>query len=212
MVAVAFGARDHGGRVTTRARLGNRDGSLHFPSGIGLQVFLALLLGGDCQQHVHVGRIRRKHEWDNGAAELFVDAHPGFGIEVCAAELFGRIQGPEAEFSALFQQWCFFLRGELEGLALGLARKDSGFQRHEFMVDEFRDQINDHPGFIHGVVRLVLCCHYVLHSGRAVSGTLFVVFANNNDHTVRRNCGADLRPRLSELLSCRLRQSMMGAK
>ena len=136
---------------------------------------------------MHVRGVGRKHKGNDRAAQLFVDAHPGFGIEVGAAELFGRVKGPETELPALFQKRRLFFRGQPEVFTPGLAREDCGFQGHEFLVDEFRHQVLDHPGFVHGDVRLVLCCHCFLLIGHAGSGTLLVVSANNADHTVRRH-------------------------
>ena len=97
VVAVAFGAGRHAGRIGARARLGNADSGNRFAAHVRRQIRFALTFVHRRHQHAQIGRVRRQRVRRDGAAHLFVDADHRHGRQVAAADIFRRVEPPQPQ-------------------------------------------------------------------------------------------------------------------
>ena len=88
-----------------------------------------------------VGAVWREGERYDRAPEFFVDSHQRDRGEVHTPKFFRHIKGPQAQFPALREERRSLFRAEGRVLAPDLTLDNPGFERHQVLVDEPRDQV-----------------------------------------------------------------------
>ena len=136
-----FGLGSHPRRIGAGAGFRDCDATFCIATRIGLEIFLLLLRGRHCHQHVKIGAVRRKGERYDGAPEFFVDGRQRNRGKVYTPKFFRYIKGPQTQFLTFCEERRGLFRAEGRVLAPDLTLDNPGFERHQFLVDKPCDQV-----------------------------------------------------------------------